>query len=160
VVGLPDLDGAEYRAGESALGSALAALMKPGEVGRPRHKALCLLGVARHAGDEARQSLLQYVIESYAQLDENEVRQFVTLLEEPPLREVRAMISPYELRGREEGALELQRAMVRRAAQQRFGTLPAGLEAQLSEITDPQELDRLLEEYLWKHLRSAEEERT
>jgi hypothetical protein len=160
VVGLPDLDGAEYRAGESALGSALAALMKPGEVGKPMHKALCLLGVARHAGDEARQALLQHVIETYAQLDENEVRQFVTLLEEPRLREVRAMISPYELRAREKTILEERRAMVRRAAQQRFGTLPAGLDAQLSEITDPQELDRLLEEYLWKHLRSVEDERS
>jgi hypothetical protein len=160
VVGLPDLEGAEYRAGESALGSALAALMKPGEAGKPMHKALCLLGVARHAGDEARQSLLQFVIESYAKLDENEEREFTALLNEPPLQEVRAMISPYEQRGiergreegREEGRMEGilagKRDMVRQVARARFGSLPESLDARLMQAIDSGEIDRLLDEVL------------
>jgi hypothetical protein len=158
VIGLPDLDGAQYRAGESALGSALAALMKPGEVGRPRHKALCLLGVARHAGDEARQALLQYVIESYAKLDENEEQQFVALLNEPPLREIKAMISPYELRGiekgREEGRVEAKREAIRRIAWTLLGGVPESLQVRLQETDSPEELDRLQDETLRSYLRA------
>lgn len=148
VVGLPDLEGASYRAGESALGSALAALMKPGKVGRPRHKALCLLGVAQNTTDEARRALLQHVVESYARLDENEEREFKALLEEPPLQEVKAMISPYELRGIEKGRLEERREAIRQIARTLVGSVPESLEARLQSTNLLEELNRLQEETL------------
>src|SRR5262249_42750205 len=72
VVGLPDLSADAYREQENPLAPALSALMKSSRSGRALHKWLTLKRVAESDLDEARQSLLAHVIETYLPLGKRE----------------------------------------------------------------------------------------
>lgn len=135
-VSLGSLEGEPFLSLPNPLAPALAASMRPGAEGRARHKALCLLGVARAAVDEARRFLLQHAVERALKLRENEQEEFEALLDMHPLREVREMISPYETRyrqmGREEGRNEEARETLLRLLHRRFGELPPEVMARVA----------------------------
>ena len=90
--------------------------------------------------DEARRSLLLNVIDTYLKLSAEEETEFERLLGQPELKEVKQMVTVYELRGMRRTILNLLRA--------RFGELPQSVVAKVEAITDEARLDELSQRVL------------
>ena len=162
-IGVPDLNEAE-QAKDNPLHYGLAALMKRGTKSKARHKAECLLGIARALVDEARRSLLINCVEAYLPLSEEEEQTFIRLTQKPELKEVTPMLNVYEIRGEARGlaqgearglaqgeaqgeargALRAKRETALMLLSIKFGSLAPAVTERVQNIESEADLDQLL----------------
>jgi hypothetical protein len=147
-VGLPDLSADDYRERDNPLGPALSALMQPSRSGRALQKASSLQRVFSGSLDEARKSLLAYVIETYLTLNLTEQDTFRRMIAQESLQEAREMLNIYEERGVARGIVKGKRDMLRMFLTHKFGPLPEAVEAKLQNLETEAELDALSEQVL------------
>ena len=135
-VGLPALDGEQYLRQDNWLGVALAALMRV-----PRERRITLAAEATqrlvHCPENTyRKTLLCECVSAYLPVDEEQRRQFETLLRNHPDAGVQAMtmglLDHVEQRGELKGVQEGQRELLRKQLQTRFGPLPPMVEERLA----------------------------
>ena len=156
VVGMPDLSADDYQTSDNPLAASLSAFMRVSRLGRAVQKLLSLRQVAVSDLDEARKTLLTYVIQTYLPLSEAEDNEFRTLLAQPESQEVRTMVNIYSgrifdegvERGIEQGILQGQRNTLFKLLHSKFGTLPESVAAKIEAIESEAELDILLERIL------------
>ncbi len=159
-LGVPDLNADDYLEQANPLAPALAALMRASGLGPARQKQVSLRSVAVSGLDDARKFLLANIIETYLKLTPEEQERYGQMLQQPEAREVRQMISVYELRGREagreegleagreEGVLIGKRTMLLRLLRLRFGAVSGAVESQIQSITSEGTLDTLADQVL------------
>lgn len=163
-LGVPDLNADDYLEREGPLAPALAALMQASALGLARQKQVSLQRVAVSGLNDARKFLLANIIETYLKLTPEEQERYEQMLQQPEAREVRQMISVYELRGREagreegreegleagreEGVLIGKRDILLRLLRLRFGAVPEAVEARIQSITSEEILDALADQVL------------
>ncbi len=156
-VGLPDLPAEQYLERENVLAPALSALMRSGEVTRVMHKLRMYQRMTISSLDEARRSLLLYVMDSYLKLNQSEEEELRRLVEQPELQEVKEMLTTYEERGIQkgiqqgivqgvqQGIVQGQRRTLLLMMRRKFGNLPDSVQSRVESITDSNELDSLSE---------------
>jgi hypothetical protein len=121
-VGLPALDAERYVAGANWLGVALAALMRI-----PPHRRAWLRGEAlrrvllEYHENEYRRFLLRECVEAYLDLGPAQQREFETLLQTEPYKEIGPMMTTTWEKGLAEGEAEGIRKSVRLLLEDRFG---------------------------------------
>ena len=130
------MDGEQYLRQDNWLGVALAALMR---VPRERRITLAAEAMQRlvHCPENAyRKTLLCECVSAYLPVDEEQRRQFETLLRNHPDAGVQAMtmglLDHVEERGKLKGVQEGQRELLRKQLQTRFGPLPPMVEERLA----------------------------
>jgi hypothetical protein len=143
VVGLPDLSADDYRELDNPLASGLSALMKPAQVGRALQKVLSLKKALDSPVDEARKSLLTYVIDTYLKLSEQEEEEFDRLSEQQAWQEVAEMVNVHEWI-RTDG----ERKTLVKIVRAKFGNLSEPVIAKIEAIETEAELDKMLERIL------------
>jgi hypothetical protein len=126
----------EYLERPVPLAWALAALMRPGSLGRAGLKIECLRRLARAGLDQKRLRLLVNCVETYLQLDAEGVAEYEALLALESNREVGAMEMTWEDKMMARGI----RKMLLLQLGQRFGTLPESTHRKVEAI---ESLDRL-----------------
>jgi hypothetical protein len=158
--GLSGCSAAEYFERPEPLAWGLAALMRPGAGGRAQQKLACILRIARAGLNDLQVFALVNCVESYLQLDPEEMAVFDRLRSLEENEEVQAMELTWADRmraegiqigmekglekGREEGA----RQLLARLLQQRFGELSPAALLRLAGIHSLDRLTRLAEEVL------------
>ncbi len=171
VVALPDLSADEYMERENVLAPALSALMQGEQTGRVLRKLRAYQRMARSHLDEAKRSLLMYVIDRYAKLNRDEEAEMNRLMEGSEMQEVKEIITSYEERGVKKGIKQgieqgieqgIVRGIVRGKREAlliqmryRFGELPESVIARIERIKSSKELDELVHKVL--DARSLEE---
>ena len=155
-VSLPSLNGPAYVDKANRLAGALAALMKPGRLGKPHLKAKCLRHVSQTQLNEAEQALLVNLVQTYLPLDPQDNAELNRLLSRDDYQEVKATMLTYsekllrrgekrgEKRGEERGEIRGKRTTLLRQIELKFGELPRPLKMRLSRIRKAEEIDRLL----------------
>jgi len=147
-LGLRDLDAESYASGDSLIGVALAALMRPGPAGKVGLKLTIMgrLGAARI--DEARRELLINCVQTYLTLNAAEQEEYMRRARAERGGAVEATELTWADRmrqeGREQARLEVRRDDVYRVAQSRFGALPDDAEARLATL-DANSIERLID---------------
>ena len=147
-VGLPDLPADEYRALDNPPGPALSALMRPSHLAPALQKAQSLQRTFASSIDDARKSLLAYIIETYTVLNQEEHNSFLRLFAQDSFRETRDMINIYEQRGEARGILKGKLDMLRLQLTHKFGRLSEAIESTISGLNTETELDALSEQVL------------
>jgi len=158
--GLSRLPAEELLARPEPLAWALAALAKPGHLGRARLKLEALRKIAGAQVRESERLLLINCVETYLTLNGSEAEEYASLrgAQEPPEIETMELTWADQIeakgikKGRESGLLEsadrLRRTVIRLIGQ-RFGKVPTPLEERLAAIRSVDELsaiaDRILE---------------
>jgi hypothetical protein len=141
-VGLPGLDAVRYVEGGSWLGVGLSALMRVPRLRRAwlRSEALRRL-VVECKENPYRQWLLLECVEAYADLDEEQRREYEALLQTEQYKEIAPMMTTtFEkgvAKGREEGreeALQATRRLLQRQLEIRFGPLPEAVAQKLNNL--------------------------
>jgi len=133
------------------LAAGLAALMRPTSLSRVEHKLACLRRLAKADLNEARRFLLVNTVETYLQLEGEELIRYTSLIENDPDPEVRAMEMTWadkieakgEAKGREAGFLAGTREVILRQLEERFGQLTPSIERRLAMIDSPEDLHAL-----------------
>lgn len=135
VVGLPDLAADDYLNGTEPVGWALSAGMRRGK-------------------NEARTNLLGSVVDTFLPLNRDaDVEAFAALIaSEVSGAEVKQVFSTFEergeIRGKQIGVIQGQRALLTRLLSLKFGPLPEPVETRLSEIYDTPQIEALAEKML------------
>ncbi len=105
-VGLPALRAEEFATGEQILGVALSSLMRTTQDRRVELYAESLKRIALSKENDFRRHLLSECLEAYANLNEEQLKKFQSLLDTEPYREAKPlMITTFE-RGKAEGKIE------------------------------------------------------
>ena len=121
--------------------AALRAKMKMSERERPRVKMECLRLLATLRLDPARSKLIGGFIDSYLSLSAQEMKQYereFAALEPKERQTAMALISSWEQRGIERGIDQGKGELIALLVQDRFGTVPADMAAQFSQLTSEQ----------------------
>ena len=157
-IGLPDLSADDYITRPNPLGPTLSALMRFRRgISFARRKTAILRQRAIIETNEARRVLLLNLIDDAIRLDEAQQGEFRQLIGAPELGEVRQMITSYEQRGIEiglkqgltqgllQGQLQGKHWAALKFLQTRFGAPSLAVQSRIEAITDPEELDKLVE---------------
>ncbi len=129
----------------------LAALAKPGKLGRPRLKLEALRKIAKAKIREHHRLLLVNCVETYLPLNGREAEEYATLSSAQKSPEIKTMQLTWAdqieamgvLKGREEGlqaGADRLRSTVVRQLTQRFGKIPSPLRKRLKAIRSVDEL--------------------
>jgi len=141
-IGLRDLAAEEYVVADSLLGTALAALMRPGPEGRADLKIAIIRRLRDSDVDEARTLLLVNLVETYLTLDEAEEAVLRARLQEEGVDDVEATELTWAdrllQRGREQGIAQ-EREMLRTRLREQ------GVDDDDVEATELTWADRLLQ---------------
>jgi hypothetical protein len=153
-MGLARAEAAEWLERKEALAAALASLMGSSSLSRAEQKILCLRKVCTAQIDEARRFLLVNTVETYLELEGEQLQYYESLLdrEAPEMRasemtwaekkQAEGMAKGREmglLQGRHRASLEI----VSRLLEQRFGPLRPQILRRLEGIEDPDVLSDL-----------------
>jgi hypothetical protein len=159
---LHGLKAEDYLAAGPALGAAFAALMRPGSGGTVDLKYAITNRLDQGDIDEPTQHMLLDFLKIYLILTDEEQAQYEARLTPEGDRTMAAVEQTWSERliaqgveqGIQEGVLRGKRQTVIRQTQERFGTIPAGLEERLAGL-DEATLDGLLVRIV--HVASADE---
>lgn len=155
-LGLSRLPAEHLLARSEPLAWGLAALARPGTLGRARLKLEALRKIATASIRERHRLLLMNCVETYLPLKGREAEEYASLRRAEESPEIQAMEMTWADRieakgiskGRKEGADRLRRTVVRQLGQ-RFGEVPAPLRRRLALIRSIDALsaiaDRILE---------------
>lgn len=157
-LGLPDLKADTYAQSDNPLAGALSVMMRSDHTNRAVRRLRAFERVAAAKIDEAHKELLAEVITRYSRLAPEELEEWQELSRTAG-KEVKAMITLEERfrrvgreegieQGIEQGALSTRRAYLMRVLTHRFGELPPGVAAGLERLSNPMELDNLLDRAL------------
>ena len=97
VVGLPDLSADDYLNSENPLGTGLSAMMQPSKLGKLAQKYSTLIRLIASPIDDARKSLLAYLITTNLQLSPGDETEFKQLMLRGEAEEVNSMLDIDEL---------------------------------------------------------------
>jgi len=158
-VSLPNLPSDPDRPHTGAFAAALSALMRPGAAGRAEQKRRALRGVLQSDVDEARKSLLLYLIETYLPLDPSEQSEFEALTaqeasvlqqdEETAMKPLPTTIEEvYKRVAEDRSMLNGKRAALLRQVHLKFGDVPPDLAEKIAAARFEEELDPLLDRVL------------
>lgn len=158
-VSLPNLLSDPDRPHTGAFAAALSALMRPGPFGRAQQKRRALRGVLRSDVDDARKSLLLYLIETYLPLNPSEQSEFEALAaqegsvlqedEEIAVKSLPTTIEEvYKRVAEDRSMLNGKRAALLRQVHLKFGDVPPDLAEKIDAARFEEELDPLLDRVL------------
>jgi hypothetical protein len=151
---LRGLKAADYLAAGPALGAAFAALMRPGSGGTVDLKYAIANRLDQGDSDDATRRMLVDFMKTYLILTTEEQAQYEARLTPKGDRTMAAVEQTWSERLIEQGVLQGKRETIVRQTRERFGTIPAGLEARLAGM-DEAALDGLLVRLI--HVASADE---
>ena len=168
--GLSKLPAEQLLARPEPLAWGLAALAKPGALGRARVKFEAMKKIATAPIRENQRLQLINCVETYLPLKGRDAEEYASLLSAQETPEIRAMQLTWadkieakgivkgrregRKEGREEAADHLRRLVLRHLGQ-RFGSLPAALQKRLAEIRSVHELGAIADRVF--EVRSIEE---
>jgi hypothetical protein len=134
-VGLPGLTAEQYVQGGSWLGVGLSALMRVPRLRRAwlRSEALRRL-VVECKENPYRQWLLLECVEAYAELDEEQRREYEAILQTEQYKEIAPMMTTTFEKGVAKGREEGQRRLIRAQLENRFGPLPAAVVEKIGSL--------------------------
>ncbi len=154
--GLSKLPAQELLARPEPLAWGLAALAKPGSLGRARVKFEALKRIATAPVRERERLVLVNCVETYLPLKGRDAEEYASLASAQESPEIQAMQMTWAdkieakglKKGLDKGAAEVRRLVLRHLGQ-RFGSVPAGLQKRLTAIRSVEELgaiaDRIFE---------------
>lgn len=154
--GLSGCDAGTYLKKSEPLAWALAALMKPGKLGRSELKAACLRRIREARLTVQGRALLVECVATYLELTPEEVSEYAISGTGGGNRTMRVADMSFEQlyraearkRARREGREEVARKMLLRLLARKFGRVPASVQRGIEEIESVERLIRLAERVL------------
>ncbi len=154
-VGLGDLSAEEYLERGNALAAPLSALMQGDSAKRVSRKIRAFEKLRTAKMDEARKSLLIYMIDSYLPLSKTEEAEMSSRLKNREGEEVHEWLSSYEIRGikkgrregkeegKNEGLIQGKKETLLLLLNHHFESVPSELLKRIEAIDNANELDAL-----------------
>ncbi len=143
VVGVADLLAADYEESDNLLAPALSALMRAPGSDRVLRKLRALERLLNSSMNEARRSLLRYVVDKYLSLSDVETARYGALLKARGLEDTMGVVMSWEDYLVQRGVVQGMRRTLLELARARFGDLPAAVVTRLERTDDPHELEVL-----------------
>jgi hypothetical protein len=148
----------EYLARPEPLAWGLAALMRPGSWSRPAHKLACLRRIAGAEMDDVQRFLLVNCVETYLELDTQEIAEYEALRskageEEPTLRIVKmTWADRIRAEGWRDGLVQGEERGIRRILlrllELRFGAVPEAVRRRMDAIESLKTLSEIADRVL------------
>lgn len=151
-IGLGDLSAEDFAEKENILAAPMSALMHGEQTDRIDRKIRACERLHKTDLDDARKSMLLYMIDTYLPLSEAEEAEMSGRLKDREDTESQEWLSSYELRGREkgklegklEGMLEGRRVNLILLLTHKFGPIPSSVKERIAEIDNQDILDSLI----------------